>query len=288
MDLSLATRDRSRIAINLETGARLREAAIAGLEETHAVLDQRLDRNAQLGGAAVLADPWHGAATILGRATKLGDVEYRVMLEDPGARLHLNQATEEQLRRLFLALRIDAGVADRTAQAIADWRDPDHLRRPRGAEAAGYSARGLPVLPRNGPFEGVAELRDVLGMTEAVFSRVSPFLTAVGNGRVSLMTAPREVMLSLPGFGDEAVARVLALRRRGVPFSLNEIVNALSPGARAALTRELPTLGLITTNEQAQVLARSIASEPSGRTRLAEGLFTRTQSAVFLTWWRVQ
>jgi type II secretory pathway component PulK len=219
---------------------------------------------------------------------RIGDVEYRLHLEDPGARLHVNHTSEEQLRRLLLALRVDAGVADRLAQAILDWRDPDHLRRARGAEAADYIALGLPVSPRNGAFESVAELRDVRGLTDVLFARIEPFVTTVGNGRVSLRTAPREVLLALPGIGEEAVARIMTLRRRETPFTLNEIVAALSPGPRAAMTRELPALGLATTTEQSQVLVRSIATEPSGRSLMAEALFTRTPGAVFLTWWRTQ
>ncbi|MGH7562776.1 MAG: general secretion pathway protein GspK [Gemmatimonadales bacterium] len=288
LDLSLATRERGRIAINVETGARLREAALGGLEEAHAVLDEHLTRNVRLGDALAAADPWHGAGTALSRPSRIGAVEYRLMLDDPGARLNLNHATEEQLRRLMIAVRIDAGVADRLAQAILDWRDPDHLRRGRGAEAAEYRGMGLPVEPRNGPFERVAEMRDVLGMTSQVFGRVSVYLTTVGDGRVSLVTTPREVLLSLPGVGDEAVARILALRRRGLPIALGEIEAALSPGARAALTRELPALALATTSQQTQVHVRSIASDPSGRTLTAEALFTRTPTAVFLTWWRTE
>ena len=45
------------------------------------------------------------------------------------------------------------------SRAILDWRDPDDLKRPNGAEEADYRAAGLKYKPANAPFETVGELR---------------------------------------------------------------------------------------------------------------------------------
>jgi type II secretory pathway component PulK len=46
---------------------------------------------------------------------------------------------------------------------ILDWRDADEQRREDGAERAEYRAAGRAYTPRNGPFESVDEVKQVLG-----------------------------------------------------------------------------------------------------------------------------
>ncbi len=69
------------------------------------------------------------------------------------------------------------------------------------------------------------------------------FLTHDGDGRVNLNAAPAEVLLTLPGFGAEAVRLLEAERRWGRPVTdIYAFMARLSPGARARIEEHLPDL----------------------------------------------
>src|SRR5581483_173179 len=93
-------------------------------------------------------------------------------------RIDLNSAAEQLLKNL---LRTSGGVDDDAAahivDAMLDWRDADDIKRPNGAEAADYEAAGLKYKPSNAPFETVAELQRVMGMTPEVYARIADSLT---------------------------------------------------------------------------------------------------------------
>jgi type II secretory pathway component PulK len=226
----------TRIGVaNAVEHARALEAAHAGVAHARSRLAELL-RDGRLG-----RDRW-AIADSTADTVYVGDAAAEVHVADLGTRLNLNVATEDQLRRLFVALRMDAGESDRLAQRIADWRDEDELRRRRGAEAPQYAKEGLPP-PRNAPFERVTDLRDVLGMTDRYYARVRPYLTTRGTGRVNLNAAERPVLLALPGMSEEAV-KILRDRRMGSrPITnVTELLQLLSSRGREALLPEAPSL----------------------------------------------
>ncbi len=189
------------------------------------------------------ADRWKTAELFAPDTSDAGEARAIGTAADLGARLNLNRAREEELRRLFVALRIDAGVAERLAQAIADWRDGDDLRRARGAESADYERQAMWTRPANADFEQLSQLESVLGMTPELHIRIRDFLTVRGTGRVNLNAAPRPVLLALPGMTEGAV-RVLESRRdtRRPVLSLSELQALLPAGSREALLPEIPAL----------------------------------------------
>ena len=139
----------------------------------------------------------------------LADGRIEVSVQDEAGKIGLNVAPEEELRGLFQANGLDEPSSAALAGAIADWRDQDDLRRPDGAEAEDYRKAGLPYGPGNRPFAEIGELRQVLGMTAALYERLAPLLTVYSRRQeVDLMTAPREVLLSLLGIstGEEVLA----------------------------------------------------------------------------------
>src|SRR5262249_17910490 len=69
---------------------------------------------------------------------------------------------------LIAAAGIDRAKAQSLAAAIADYRDADDLRRKDGGEAAEDRSAKLAWGPKNGPFEAIDELRQVLGMTSQI------------------------------------------------------------------------------------------------------------------------
>ncbi|MEJ2218704.1 MAG: type II secretion system protein GspK [Gemmatimonadota bacterium] len=205
-------------------------------------------------------------------------------MEDAGARLDVNRADEAELRGLLVALHVDAGLADRIAQAIADWRDLDDLHRPRGAERDWYERAGRPVLPRNGPVESVAELRHVKDVSEPIYRQVAPYLSVDGTGRVNLTAAPRPVLLALPGIGEEVAGLIERYRTepRLLP-PLTQLEPELSPWAWTRLAANLPQLLSRTTTETREVRIRSVGRVPGSPVRVfADALVVRSAGAAHL------
>ena len=79
-------------------------------------------------------------------------------------RIDLNAAGSGTLAACFLGAGFSPETARSMASRVIDWRDADDVPGPGGAEEADYHAAGLHYGPRNGPFESVAELRQVLGL----------------------------------------------------------------------------------------------------------------------------
>ena len=138
------------------------------------------------------------------------------------ARLGLNVVDEKQLGRLLQALGLPDEQAEALRDAILDWRDADDGRRPQGAEDDDYRAAGRPLGARDAPFAAVEELRQVLGMNDAIYARLAPMLTLYNGQRtVNPAFAPRELLLSAPGMDETLVDQYLAARdqarRQGEP-----------------------------------------------------------------------
>ena len=168
-----------------------------------------------------------------------GDVSFRVTAVDETARIDLNVGDEVLLKGLLTAVGgADADTVQRVFDAISDWRDPDDLKRPNGAEAADYLDAGRKYKPANGPFESVGELRRVLGMTPELYASVADSLTVYSRQRgINAATAPRDVLLAVPGATPEAVdaflqqrAQALADRQAPPTFAAAAAYFGRSPG----------------------------------------------------------
>jgi len=238
LELGLRARAQRLGIANRIEGSRALAAAEGGVGEVRARLARRLTeaRDFRTGDAGAILDPWRAPSALIRDSLRIGGALVKVRLDDVGAALELNSASEAELRGLFGALRIDFGQGDRLAQAILDWRDADELRRGRGAEAADYARQSLASRPGNRLFARLNELRGVLGMTNELYARISPFLTLRGLGRVNLNAAPRPVLLALPGMTEEAVRVLMVRRGSSRPVrGLQELALELSGGARSLL-----------------------------------------------------
>ena len=129
--------------------------------------------------AAALPDAWTpdgAAARVDGRRRRRSS---RTAV-DESAKIDLNAAPRGAAEG---PARCSVGGARRRTRRRAsstrslDWRDPDDLRRPNGAEEADYRAAGLKYKPANAPFETVGELARVLGVTPALYARIADSLT---------------------------------------------------------------------------------------------------------------
>ena len=123
-----------------------------------------------------------------------GDIAIKVTAVDEAARIDLNVAPDALLKSMLLAQGLDDEKATSIAAAIADWRDPDDFKRPSGAEDADYRAAGLKYGPANGPFETVAEVGRVLGVTGDLYARLANVCTVYSRQPgINPLTASREV-----------------------------------------------------------------------------------------------
>lgn len=129
-----------------------------------------------------------------------------VSVRDEAGKIDLNVAGERLLRAFFTGMNTGdypmsiGAMVDR----IIDFRDSDDLRKPEGAESADYRAAGRPGLPRNGPFETVEELVQVLGFTPDLVARLRPFLTVhSGQAAVDVTSAPAELLDALAAGGED-------------------------------------------------------------------------------------
>jgi type II secretory pathway component PulK len=288
-ELSVRSRSRRLAVANTLERVAADAAAEGGIETARAALQNRLAhpleaRTSSLSTAMV--DPWSELTFILRDTARMGDERATVLAYDAGTRLQLNKATEGDVRRLLVALRIDAGVADRLAQRILDWRDADMFHRPRGMERDDYHRAGARVLPSNSDFTEVAELRDVDGMTPELYAQVRDLLTVFGTGQVNFNTAPRELLASLPGMGDEAVSIVLrAQASRTALRSLDEVVNRLSPGARALLVEGGGELAQRAAFDTREVVVEATGWVEGSPVRShARAVYARGGDAFFTTW----
>ncbi len=130
MEMAVRARDGRLTTTNVQESARALAAADAGIAHIHLLLDRELlevgRSDAPRDGPTAL-DPWARLGSVLPDSQTIDGAVYRVQLRDAGSALHLNRCTEDELRRLLAVLRVDAGEADRIAQAAMDWRDSDHL-----------------------------------------------------------------------------------------------------------------------------------------------------------------
>lgn len=109
---------------------------------------------------------------------RFGDAEVEVRIVDEFGKVDLNAAEAATLAALMRAVGTQPDVADAVAAAIVDWRDPDDLTQPQGgAEDPQYAAAGRPYGAKDAPFETVAEVEQVLGMTPQLYAKLAEHLT---------------------------------------------------------------------------------------------------------------
>jgi len=109
---------------------------------------------------------------------------------------------------------------------IVDWIDSDddvtHLpfvqKENVGAEDGHYRAQSPSCPCRNRTLDTVDDLLGVKGVTPEVLSRIGPYLTCVGDGKININAAPKLVIESLFEQMDSALAQMILNQRKLKPF----------------------------------------------------------------------
>jgi general secretion pathway protein K len=205
---------------------------------------------------------WSDLAEVVRSSPFVTESHCHMHLESSGSRIDVNHADAEMLDALLRRLRIEEPMRDSMVEALLDWRDPDDIARPHGAERTWYAARGR-IVPRNGAFADVREITRLRGFEKM---RGLDSVFTVESGRVSLANAPLDVIAALPGMSEEIVARIAEERARGARVEdMAALAGALSPGARERmLARYSDLVHAATVETDAWILqARADAGAPA-------------------------
>ena len=257
---SLAAREAVATARNRVMLTRASWRAEGCMAQLRSALADAMERDSAPGGVKAT---WANLSTIVRETPQLLDIPCEVTWRAAGSVVDVNLADRDQLVALFVADDVPGLTADSLADAILDWRDPDDVARPLGAERAWYDSAHRDA-PRNGSFADSRELSRVRGFDR--FPRLAELL-GVEVGRVSLACAPAPVLASLPGFTDEAVQRVLELRasREQIP-ELLVLAGLLSRPAHDSLTArysDLLRVAVVEPDAWNATIAASEGSTPS-------------------------
>ena len=186
-----------------------------------------------------------------------GEGTLSVSVQDEGGKVDLNAGAPELLAGLLRAM----GAADAAAQQVLD----GILQRRRDAIAAGNGTLA---------FRDVAELRLVPGMTRPLYQALAPLVTVYNrNDRVDPLSAPPEVLRSLPGVSEAQVEAYLAARQQA--------------GAQPTALPPLAGVDRFLAHSALQVVTiRSEAATPGGGRFLREAVvaLSGTPPYRFLAW----
>jgi type II secretory pathway component PulK len=159
----------------------------------------------------------------------LGDARFQVAVVDLNSRIDLNNADEGTLAA-FLGTFVGEGEARRVTAALLDWRDPDGVPRPRGAEAEAYAASGSGFAPPNRPLRRLEELPRIVGFTDDIATAIAPYVTVWGDGRLNVNTASERVLAAFPGIGAQGASTVIGQRGEQGVGSVVALRDRLSQG----------------------------------------------------------
>lgn len=193
------------------------------------------------------------------RAWSFDGLDTTVSFVDESARIDINAANNSLLQGALRRAGLEEEEAARLLDSIQDWRDPDGLRRPNGAEEPEYAAAGLAGRPANQLFQSVEELQLVLGMRPETYQRLANMITVYSRQPgVNPGVASREVLLALPGVTEEAVDEYLAQRslalqedRPAPPFSAGGALATYSSSAAVTIRVDVTTANGLTISREA-------------------------------------
>lgn len=231
-------RTETHLARNLLAEARARHLAQAGIHHAITTLFE-LRRTA--------APPPDGSAV---GTLEIAGTEVRYAIRDECGKVDLNTARGGLILGLLLANRVAETQARSLAQAILDWRDPDSRRRAQGAEDRDYAAAGRPYGARDGLFESIDELQQVLGMTTALYGKLAADLTVdCLNAGVEPLAASPTVLAAIPNLDPIEVATFLRARRAAADGDAAAGLPTLAGGGRYVEGSQGQVFGVTATAE---------------------------------------
>lgn len=190
-----------------------------------------------------------------------------VTVQDEAGKVNLNGAPLDMVAGLLSALGIDEIIQVSLLEAILAHRravSDSLLGSARGGANQDDGARLAAA--RNPPFRAIDEIRSVPGVSGAIYQRIAPFITVFSQTpRINPLTAPREVLMSLPRVNAQEVESVLAARAT---------ITAGQSSAAVPLLTGVERYAGRTTFRAATITAR--ATTPDGASFVREAIVTLT------------
>ncbi|WP_151702567.1 general secretion pathway protein GspK [Nitrincola alkalilacustris] len=155
----------------------------------------------------------------------IGEHEIRMRAIPVSGLVDLNLSSEELLVSLFqYGAGLEESEAVSFAHRVMDWREDTGLKRLHGADASDYEAAGYGFGPRNGRFEVVEDLLQVLGINRALYDSIAGSVHATGFGQAAIdpLSAPESV-LNVLAQGDIELVRVMIDLRLQAPFDESSV-----------------------------------------------------------------
>lgn len=158
-----------------------------------------------------------------------------IKITDERGKVNINEADEESLARLFAGNGLDEDYAILLAAAVADWRDPDELERPNGAEFAAYESAGIEIGPGNHRFVLIEELLQVLGMPWELFKKMESAVTVYEESALpDPAYGPAEALVALPDVTPEDALNFVEERQSQQPGLAGDLA---LPSGQAVMAR---------------------------------------------------
>lgn len=138
------------------------------------------------------------------RVWGLGEQMLEIRIINEASLIDLNTADRDLLLALMMAVGLQDAEPDSLVDAILDWRDADELHLVNGAEDPDYEAAGLPYGAKDGPFDSLEELQQLIGFNKYLYDILTPALTiSSGKATPDPTFAPPLVQAALQGISLE-------------------------------------------------------------------------------------
>lgn len=200
--VTTTTRTEVNRSRNLLEGAKAEALADAGIYRAIAELaNAELAKGPRVDGTAY-GWTFHGVQVLLSIQSEAGKID-------------LNSASDQLLGGLFISVGVEPEQAKQLVDAIRDFSDRDTLRRTLGAEDDDYRMAGMAGGAKDGRFQNASELRQVMGVTPALYDSIAPVVTVYSGAKtIDPDVAPRMALLALPAASPERVEKMLAERNK--------------------------------------------------------------------------
>ncbi len=165
-----------------------------------------------------------------------------VRISDESGKIDINKVPDILLKGLLASLGVKDEDADIIVDSIEDWRDTDEFTRLHGAESDYYMTLDPPYKAKNADFEYIDELGLVRGVTQELLygtgnkPGLQEFVTVnSGSGAINVNTAPKEVLMAIPGMTPEVAGMILDFRKTAEIRTMTDFQNLVG-GAFAAMS----------------------------------------------------
>jgi general secretion pathway protein K len=148
-----------------------------------------------------------------------------VQINDEGGRIDLGKAPADFLAQLLLSVGAPRSQAESVAQSIIRWRSRDEAQSENEDPAKAHNETA------NELFSDVDQIAEVPGMRPEWVAAIRPLTTVFGAETVNPLTAPADVIGSVPGVDRDQLQAFLATRR-SAPNDPARLAAILGPSQR--------------------------------------------------------